>query len=703
MSIKEYALEAAKRGHRVFPLAPNSKIPNKGFKNFSDRATSNPKNIEEYWDKFPNHNYAILCDKLFVIDVDVKKDANGKNGYDTLRAWEAAGHTLPDTEIQTTPSGGRHYIFTTETPLKNSTKKLGIGIDTRGQGGYIVGAGSLISGIEYTLDNTGRVPLPDWLLEQSTEARPKAPRSDRKVIWTDPVRTRARAIAYLKANGVSVEGERDNEGARIRSQLWTYGCGEDEIFELLCTEWPCDPPLPESQLHKLAYTADEYTEGARGSESPEAWFEAAPPDSLATPIEKINQDYAFVVTGNTHHILHETTDEHGKFLLDHLNVDTFHMKLNSTTINHGEESIPVTREWIKSPNRRSYDRLVFHPAPMKTTRFYNLWRGYSVEPIDDKDVTPTIKAGYELFKEHIYENICDGNLDLYAWTMGWFADIIQNPLRKPETALVFRGGKGTGKTIVFEIMKRIMRDNYFITADRRYLTSSFNAHLEKVMLFVLDEATWAGDTDANPLLKKLISGTDVQIERKGIDPYTVNSYCRLAILSNENWVVPASEDERRYAVMDVNGNRKQDRVFFGEMMDSMKAGGDRYLLSQLQKHKITTDVFHAPATTGLLWQKERSLDPNRAFWLDCLSRGQNLDNGMEQWAPDMPITLLSDLIKRYYNSKNIRSRVPSDTELLHMFQTIDKNIKVEGNRVFFPTLENSRESWDKHFGQKRKW
>jgi hypothetical protein len=253
-------------------------------------------------------------------------------------------------------------------------------------------------------------------------------------------------------------------------------------------------------------------------------------------------------------------------------------------------------------------------------------------------------------------------------------------------------------------MKRLFRDNYFITADRRYLLGNFNSHLERNQLFVLDEATWAGDKDADPLLKKLITGDTVTIERKGLDAYTVDSYCRLMILSNESWVIPATDGERRYSVFDVLPNRVKDRVFFGEMMDSMRAGGDRYLLTQLQKYKIISDVFNAPETDGLLTQKERSLDPNKSYWLDCLVRGENIENGSEGvWVQEIEVRVLSNQLRNYYSAKNIRSRIPTDAELIQIFLHIEKKATVENGVIHFPELDECRKSWDKHLGQKRKW
>ena len=51
-----------------------------------------------------------------------------------------------------TPSGGFHYFFYTREQIGNRTDILE-GIDTRGKGGYVVGAGSNIDGNAYVILN----------------------------------------------------------------------------------------------------------------------------------------------------------------------------------------------------------------------------------------------------------------------------------------------------------------------------------------------------------------------------------------------------------------------------------------------------------------------------------------------------------------------------------------------------------------------
>lgn len=81
------------------------------------------------------------------------------------------GEALPDTLGQITPSGGRHWLFRwPERAIPNSSRaKCGPGLDTRGEGGYILVAPSIHpNGKRYVWtadpDSTAIAPAPEWLV-----------------------------------------------------------------------------------------------------------------------------------------------------------------------------------------------------------------------------------------------------------------------------------------------------------------------------------------------------------------------------------------------------------------------------------------------------------------------------------------------------------------------------------------------------------
>jgi hypothetical protein len=222
------ALDVAARGWPVFPLRPGTKRPalhavercpgtgpcTDGHAGWEQRATTDPDRIRRAWTVGP-YNVGIPAGRagLLVVDLDLPDGPDDRpppgwetatGGADVLGAVaEQVGKTIPDTFTVITPSGGRHlYYLAPAGPgapeLRNTAgdrgRGLGWKIDTRGQGGYVVAAGSTTPGGTYR--HTGPdepAPLPEWLCQRlRPPALPPPPSSS--------IRTRdGRVSRYLHA------------------------------------------------------------------------------------------------------------------------------------------------------------------------------------------------------------------------------------------------------------------------------------------------------------------------------------------------------------------------------------------------------------------------------------------------------------------------------------------------------------------------
>src|SRR5215211_1232574 len=120
----------------VHPLRTGSKLP--ATRNGFNDATTDLQLIRDHWRRHPNHNIGLATGHKFdVLDVDTK---DGRPGADSLTRLRLAGLTVGVWAVATTPSGGRHILFT---PSGDGNHGDGAsGLDFRGLGGYIVGAPS---------------------------------------------------------------------------------------------------------------------------------------------------------------------------------------------------------------------------------------------------------------------------------------------------------------------------------------------------------------------------------------------------------------------------------------------------------------------------------------------------------------------------------------------------------------------------------
>ena len=270
--------------------------------------------------------------------------------------------------------------------------------------------------------------------------------------------------------------------------------------------------------------------------------------------------------------------------------------------------------WLEHPDRRTYAAgLTFSPE-VDTLDRYNLWRGWSVKPVE---------GDVQLWISFVVNVIANGN-DLYAnYIIAWAAQMIQQPTNKIGVGLVLRGRKGTGKTKFGELLGGLVKNHHKIVSRADHVTGNFNRHLEDTLLLQADEAYWAGAKSSEGALKDLLTNPEITIERKGVDAYTAPNYTRILFTSNDDFVVPASLDERRFAVFDVGESQQQNSDYFHKLDRWYKAGGASHLLYYLKNFDLSDiNVRSVPQTEALQDQKIETLNTVDQWLLNCLQSNE---------------------------------------------------------------------------------
>lgn len=364
-----------------------------------------------------------------------------------------------------------------------------------------------------------------------------------------------------------------------------------------------------------------------------AWAKASAAiaaDEQRSAVARLNQTRAIVlIKGKTRVLLEAIDSDTGlpvvEFATVHDQADFFANDL----VQGSEKPISAFTVWFTSRQRRQFTSVVFEPGKPPAGNaggFYNLWRGF-IAP----DPRPNPGARCALFLKHLRDNVCREDGKHYRWLQGWMAQMVQQPEKKPGVAVALRGGRGVGKSMVGRYLGAICPAHHVIVSQPSQLTGRFNAHLASALLVQAEEAMWAGDKSGEGALKELVTADRCMIEPKGVDAFLVRSCVRVIKLSNEDWVVPAGPDERRFAVFDVGDAHKQDHAYFGAIEKELAAGGASALLAFLQAFDLSTvDVWQAPATAGLLDQKLLSLRSEARWLYDCLSEG-NIPGYQHRW------------------------------------------------------------------------
>ena len=725
----KYAEEIIARGMSAFPLKSNSKDPaRRGWQAQAKERDPAP------WANGRDRNIGVATGgKLVVVDIDMK------GGVDGEANWAALGIEESDFQVRT-PSGGRHIYYVVPEDwagkVRNSASKIAKGVDIRGEGGYVVGPGSEIDGTLYEVINKGakigRAPKELLALLKKKDVRH---RRDVEVdVELDKPEAIEQAREYLSASAPeSIEGAGGNSTAySVACRVRDMGVSEGECLDQMLDEWNsrCAPPWEAKDLGVVVRNAYRYAEKEAGSETPEAQF-ADEPDSAEpvrrtikaktsgnSRVDQLNEHYALVAMGSKHAVLENYVDEAGKLQVATYGEATF---LRMTVGLQYVDSEGVLRhpgkEWLVSPHRRTYRGLTFDPSGVgPVDGKFNLWRGFTYEPLEGVTLRQA-KKKCSRFLRHILEVVCQGDRKLYKWLLNYFADLIQRPDRKPETAIVLIGDKGTGKSLTFDVIGNLVRENYVQTADKRMMLGNFNSHMENVLVFLLEEAFWAGDKGAEGKLKHLITGKNQIIERKGYEPYSVANYARILITSNEDWAIPATSGERRFAVIKVGNQRAGDKEYFNDLYAQLEGNdneGFRALmtvLSSINVDKMAVDV--PPRTRALAEQKIETFNDVEAWLHASLSEGQILQTGYvpdehEEWPEEISCKDLYEAYRSHAKSRYPKKQASFGRTLSKILRSSCERTKARSGRTTqnvyrFSGLDSCRQDFERWFGDKLDW
>jgi hypothetical protein len=262
------ALAFAARGYKVFPVHsivkrgdkmcctcrdPECKSPGKHPlgrlvpRGLSD-ATTDLDKIRYWWASCPRANVGACTDKLLVIDTDPRH-----YGDQTCSALERENGEAPNTWRAITGGGGEHICFKMPpgVEIRNSSERLGPGVDVRAIGGYIVAAGSLhISGRTYAWNvdhhptETRLASPPTWLLDLVI---------DRPLSSGGPFPTRPDRWLEKMQNGGIPEGGRNAFLASRVGKYMRHGLGglEPYFMARAMNLTYCNPPLDEDEVLKI--------------------------------------------------------------------------------------------------------------------------------------------------------------------------------------------------------------------------------------------------------------------------------------------------------------------------------------------------------------------------------------------------------------------------------------------------------------------
>jgi hypothetical protein len=265
-------LGLANRGFRLFPVHAGSKHPM--ITQWPQQATTEPEQLCEWIQECPDCNWGLAAGPgsgIFVLDVD------GELGLATMRELWNQGYELPPTLTATTSRGHHSYFqYPGDASIRNSVGKVGLGLDIRGDGGYVLVPPSVHpSGAvyEWTHDEAAVASAPDWLLERllARSPSPTTPGSDH--------------------NGAIPEGQRNASLASLAGTMRRRNMTAASIVAALLAENEerCTPPLSEAEVRDIGrsvcrYEAESVTAAHSASPVSPQWPDPEPLGGELPPV-----------------------------------------------------------------------------------------------------------------------------------------------------------------------------------------------------------------------------------------------------------------------------------------------------------------------------------------------------------------------------------------------------------------------------------
>ncbi len=430
-----------------------------------------------------------------------------------------------------------------------------------------------------------------------------------------------------------------------------------------------------------------------------AFFQQFNSESPASPLIRLNKDYA--VIGNVG----------GKCLVlswenspidERVRIPAF-QNFKSFSERFGNEYIPITKVkhlkagdeeyedqvqlgayWLRWPERRTYEGIELAPnAPeVLPNGNYNLWQGFGVEPK---------RGDWSLMRRHIENVLAKRDSEAVEYITNFAAWSAQHPGERAEAALVTRGDKGVGKGAFFGALRRIFGGHGLQIFSRAHLVGNFNAHRRNCLFMFADEAFWAGDKQGESVLKGLITEPVFMLEQKGVDAVQWPNRIKLCMAANADWVVPASHDERRYAVFDISKERIGDRNYFRSLFAELDSGGIAAMLYDMLRMELGDwHPRHIPQTAALQEQKARSMAPLMEWWEGWLQEG--IGTSAFWTGPDLYRTIRTSApMTRDYSDKKLAG-------FLHKIGALwGRSNGV--TRWQMPEMENARTSFEQAYGK----
>lgn len=369
--------------------------------------------------------------------------------------------------------------------------------------------------------------------------------------------------------------------------------------------------------------------------------------------------------------------------------------------------------WVNSPNRRviPLDNIVFSPDEEVSAEKINLYRGLPmmdklVFPMPKEDMPQNTFEVLSLFPQcqniqRLVTHLCSGNWADIEFVYNWLAYPLQHAGTKLKTALVFHGDiHGSGKSLFFEEIIKPMYGEYGITLGQSDLESKYTAN-RSGKLFVLFEEIFNSKQkyDNTGMMKHLITGKTMPIERKFIDAYEEENHINCVFSSNELQPFKIDENDRRYFVQCPQSKLNEIADLKERVLNEIGNGGIEAFFSALMALPLTisyqrnSDINHPDKVIFL--ENPIRFDPNMEAPM-TEAKASIINLGRSSWQAFLHELAMGEISNNGWTIPHNCAARPNDMLRLYRWWCQERRENETKQRNFFEYIKSKRpkrKSW----------
>ncbi|MGV1790348.1 primase-helicase family protein [Rhizobium sp. A37_96] len=215
----------------------------------------------------------------------------------------------------------------------------------------------------------------------------------------------------------------------------------------------------------------------------------------------------------------------------------------------------------------------------------NLWKPSGLKP-----------AGGECEAIHLHlvkmlpdDEVRNHLLDVLAF-------MVQRPGEKVTHAFVLTGRQGTGKRLLFELVKKLFGNHNCRTIESSSLGTRFNAHISNVQLLICEELWTLERRETYNAIKTLITARTMSVEEKNIPVFEARTPDFIMGTSNHDIPITLEAGDRRFLICD-SPMEPQGREYYEALAHSIEREAGAFLNYLLGRNLSSFNPNKAPPLT----------------------------------------------------------------------------------------------------------